>query len=548
MLPTLLVLLPILLLVFAAAAIMILVRWRPSFGYAWLIATTASLLGWVGVYLWRLRMPQELVLLTWQSTTLLSSPTLRVEAYTWPYALGLVSLMAAVILTASVRFQNQASSGPAWAGSLVLTSLGLCAVLADNPLTLLLAWAALDLLELVLLLTNVSGVYLSQQVVIAFATRVIGTVIVWWAFVASLGSGQGQEFADLAPEAGLFLLLGVGLRLGVYPLHLPFQQEPPLRRGLGTVLRLVPAASSLAILSHLPSIILPPAWMPVFLGFAALAAFSAALLWLVARDEINGRPYWIISLAAFSITCAVRGYPGGSLVWGLQMILAGGSIFLYSAHSWNVVYLPLISFLCLTGLPFSPAAGGWQGLVEGNLPGLAPIYIAAVAMVQLGFLRHALRPGDTLETMERWIHLAYQFGIMILFSASILLGLIGWEGSLTPGVWWASVLAFFLCCGIGFLARKRQFMLQSAVSTVAVSTAAGRGSGQAVRTGGNRWITSFYSVLRLDWLYRFLSGVYRGLARVIVSFTTILEGDGGVLWTLLLLALFVTLLSGEVAP
>ncbi len=43
----------------------------------------------------------------------------------------------------------------------------------------------------------------------------------------------------MPPQAGLLLIVAAGLRLGVLPVHLPYNSESSLRRGLGTMLRLV---------------------------------------------------------------------------------------------------------------------------------------------------------------------------------------------------------------------------------------------------------------------------------------------------------------------
>jgi hypothetical protein len=50
--------------------------------------------------------------------------------------------------------------------------------------------------------------------------------------------------------------------------------------------------------------------------------------------------------------------------------------------------------------------------------------------------------------------------------------------------------------------------------------------------------------LSIDWLYRQAWMPYRAASRAISFLNTILEGEGGILWTLLLLTLLVTWLAG----
>src|SRR5215216_5522365 len=67
--------------------------------------------------------------------------------YSWLFVFSLVSLGLAILITSVVR--PHFPSPLSWAGTLVLISLGMLAVIADNPLTLVLIWAAIDLVELI---------------------------------------------------------------------------------------------------------------------------------------------------------------------------------------------------------------------------------------------------------------------------------------------------------------------------------------------------------------------------------------------------------------
>ena len=77
-----------------------------------------------------------------------------------------------MILTAVARM-NFPAPFP-WAGTLALIGFGLLAVLADNPLTLVLVWAAIDLTELITQLASVKGGNASERVVAGFSARFLG--------------------------------------------------------------------------------------------------------------------------------------------------------------------------------------------------------------------------------------------------------------------------------------------------------------------------------------------------------------------------------------
>ena len=123
--------------------------------------------------------------------------------------------------------------------------LGYLAVTANNPLTLLLVWGALDITELIIQLRSVDGPSNNEKVVISFSTRALGIGLLLWANIVSIAQGSAFNFESIAPSSGLYLVAAAGLRLGVLPLHLPYSSESTLRRGLGTSLRLISAASSI---------------------------------------------------------------------------------------------------------------------------------------------------------------------------------------------------------------------------------------------------------------------------------------------------------------
>ncbi len=112
---------------------------RPNFKYSWMVAAGGATLALIGIFLWQIRLPQSISLAPWQPMTLFFfSPTWLADGISWPYALSLAALATAVIWTSVVRAENDPT---AWAATLLLTALGILAVAAENPLTLVLVWS-----------------------------------------------------------------------------------------------------------------------------------------------------------------------------------------------------------------------------------------------------------------------------------------------------------------------------------------------------------------------------------------------------------------------
>ncbi|MBU2610612.1 MAG: hypothetical protein KJ606_06645 [Chloroflexi bacterium] len=512
-----LILLPILLLIVTALTLVILRLARPNFKYNWLIAGGGAILALIAVLLWQLRLPQTLALPAWQLQAFFHySPTWLADSVSWPYALSLTVLALAIVLTSVVR----ANVNPmTWAGMFMLTALGLLAVTAENPLTLVLAWTAIDLMELVSMLLSVESEEQSEGVVVAFAARLAGTGLVIWASILSVSSGTLLSFSNFPDRAGIYLLLAAGLRLGVLPLHLPYRHENTLRRGFGSSLRLVSAASSLVLLARIPASAVNASLTPFLLTLAALAALYAGWMWIRASDELTGRPYWLLGMASLAVAASLRANPTGSIAWGIALLLGGGYLFLNSARQRSLIWLSLFALWGLTALPFSLTASGWSSGTQISAF-FWILFLPAQALLLAGFFRHSSNVGETsLESQLPWVKVIYLLGLLLLPLSQVLLGLWGWDGARQVGVWWAALTALALSAGLAWLSTKVLTRLTRPGAT-------------------SRWD----DVLRLDWLYRAAWGMYRSLGQVSQIITSTLEGDGGLIWSFIILLLALSLL------
>ena len=520
------VLTTLILLVLVIAILAALRLSRPSSSYAWLAAALGGLLAWISVFFWQLDMPHRFSPSLWAPGSLFSaSPEFLVDSYAWLYALGLVALAGAVVLTSPAR-ASMVVNPSAWVGSLALTILALLAVLADNPLTLVLAWTAIDLTEFFNTLRSSDSPGLSERAVVSFSIRLAGTGFALLASVFNASGGKAFLFENASAQTGIFLLLAAGLRLGVLPLHLAFRSEPTLRRGFGTTLRLTTAATSLILLARLPFSTLDAGYIPFLLGFVVLAGFYGGWKWFTAHDELSGRPYWIIGMSALAVAATLRGSSAGSAAWGVAMLLFGGISFLYSARQvWFTRILAGLGLLML-GLPFTLTASGWEGSFRWPVF-FWPLFILAHLLLVGGYIRHLFQLGELpFSSLPTWAQTAYPSGLGLLVLTAIVSGVWGWPGALQSGVWIVSAISL----GAAGLAAVVVWRFRRFIDP-------------GIFPGSDTRVSRLGSVQ--EYLAQGLWTIYRLLGRLFGYAANLLEGDGGLLWTLLLLVLFVTLLLGR---
>jgi hypothetical protein len=478
---------------------------------------------WLGVLAWQIQLPINLQFSSWQPSTIFSqSPTFTADGISWLFVFSLASMGLAILITSVVR--PRFPSPVSWAGTIMLTSLGMLAVVADNPLTLVLIWAAIDIVELAVQVWFVKDPKLSEQVVVAFASRATGILFLLWADVIGAAGGQFSDFRLVTPQAGLYLLIAAGLRVGILPLHLPYASESALRRGFGTGLRMVSAASSLILLARIPAASIASPWTPYLMILVSLAALYGGWMWLRAPDELTARPFWLIGMGSLVVAAALRSNPIGAAAWSCALVLTGSALFLFSEPNRWLTRALYIGAFGISSLPFSMTATGWNSGGTGFWLAF-PFLLLSHAMLNAGFIRHAQRTIDRTPNEDQpiWGKNVYPFGIMLLLLVTIGLGFFGWQGTFQFGNLLASIIVTSLTVGILWLTPRLRILNPVRAHWVRPTNAS--------------W---------LDWFYAALWGLYRQLGRVSNTFSNLLEGESGIMWTLLFLVLFITVFARRI--
>lgn len=514
-----LILVTLLLLLLSALTLLLLRLFLPDFRYSWLIAVSGAFFAWGSVFFWQPKMPLVLTLPSWQPEVLFPvPPVFLADHLSWVYTFSLLSLGLATILTAVAR--ENFPSPITWAGTLGLISVGILAVLANNPLALVLAWTAIDFVELGTLLVSIREKRLRERVVISFSMRVIGSGFLIWASILSASAGISLNFIAAPKEAGIYMLIAAGLRLGVFPMHLPLGSGSTQRRGYGTVLRLVSAASSLIVLARIPYSSLQSPLIFFLFIFVALTALYSAWLWVRASNTLDARPYWVLGMASLAFAATLRANPVGSVGWGAALILGGGILFLSSIENKSLNRLLLLPLLLLAAFPITLTATGWESTVStwwGVWIFLLPVH----ALLLTGYYRHAIRAKPNgFEHQSQLAQLIYPAGISILLFSSFLLGFWGWKGAFSLGRWQWSLATILLTALLFWLRPRIRALNPLQAHWLQPSTQTGTG-----------------------WIYKSFWNTYYFLRNISQLITRVLESDGGILWALLFLILFASLIA-----
>lgn len=524
--------LPVLFLLLLAGLIFALYWSEPGKRFAWLIAVIGLFIAWLGLFALRWLQPAEMIFPTWRPFEPLTADRLVFEWDTnaWVLAICLVGLLLAVVLTAPVRFKYN-SNPLSWSAAILFTAVGLLSILSGSPLALVISWTLLDVVEVVYVLLIIRDYRYRREVLTSFALRLFSVGLLLSVIIIARQPGLGFTFKSVL-EPDLPLLIGaVILRLGVLPLSLKYEKQLPLQNGLTSLMRITGQISGLALLVKLPAGLMGNDPNLLLAGGIVILMAYAAVMWLLAENEIDGRTFFGLFFSGLAILSVLQGNAPLALVWGVALICWGGLIFLYTVRSPRLTLLMGAALLSFSGLPFTILSAGWQAVAvnAGWVILLASLWIVIIA----GFVRHALQPRESSGSFEPYIVTTYTLGLIIVLLSGWLSVFLGVEQGLQLGVWWASLIVLGFTIFLGQMAyRRKPFEEISSPQTVWL---------QRVVQKSTEAISAF---LGLNWLYVVLRFVFHTIQGITRLLTVLFEGEGGVLWSVLLLVLLISILGG----
>ncbi|MBM4424762.1 MAG: hypothetical protein FJ030_15480 [Chloroflexi bacterium] len=535
--------LPILWLLLGAAAMIVgaavprLRRW-----VAGLTPAAASVLALLTALALGLRLDSRVTVSTWQPQSLFDAGlTLVSDRVSWLFAVVILAAVVGVFLTGLSR-PGGPRLGPRTA-SLLIAAAAVAAVQSENLITLAIMWTVLDVVYFLSLVLLAEGEDVEKQAVLSLSFHSAATFCVIAAALDTLHLGQPVFLVGQSPlsnRAVLFLLLAVVFRLGVFPFHLGLPADANVRQGLGTLLRLVPAAVALDAFVHVLAIVPELPLKPWLSAAASIGLLVGALQWWDSADPRQGISFVTLAYSSLALLAALWGGPlaaAGVLAFGLALVAGGAALFLGNGFSESGRWWSIPAFagaIVLIGFPFTVGFHGsvvlYSGLIAEGAWLLFAVCVFGQVLLTASTLRLALWPGEPTPTDEPLVGVAYLFGLAAPLLFAVVGGLAGnaLAGTTLPGLLAAQsltalgVVVASALSGVGLWRFEGLFRARAESAWAAASSAA-----------------------RLDWLYTSFWEIYRLAGRVLRTVAAIIEGEGGVLWTIVAVLLVWLLFRGR---
>ena len=522
--------LPIIGLLFTPLLVVILQRWRPKSGLTWLVSAIIALLSWLVVLLSRLQVPERISFGFGQAS--FSFPfTLAfvLDKISWPFALALMASLVAFMLTSVTQLSDSGripQNWPVWPAALFFAGLSLFALVSGNLYTLLLAWAAIDLGWLLLKLVGDSP---RQDIQFGFALRVFG---LFWAIAAAFSQPGGvlQTFPIINLQTNTLLFIAAMIRLiGIIPASSPLPGKYPWQ-GLNIYLDLVLFSTASIIFVRTASTGISAQISPFILAATAITGLVCSFIWIFTSSNPGSWQTLLVGFTTFSIAGSILSGFEASLAWSIALMLAGSLVFFCNYTTWLIKGLIALGLVGIIGLPFTPA---WQGIRIFPLPGQAfdqgawwILFLVAQSLFLGGYLRAWFITRQPFSESERWSGIVYPAGLFLLPITQVIILIWGLPGlSNDLQAFPALILTWAPLASLGLTL----IILWTLKRTAKIEP---------------RFLEIFRKVSVLEWLYRVGKTMHLFGSQVVKIIDQILEGEAGILWTILfLLLLFALLIS-----
>jgi len=428
-----------------------------------------------------------------------------------PVSTTLIMAQTSIIFAAAL-FQEYSPKQLAW-----ITGLGgVCclAMLADTPFTLLLILTLIEIVLLFNFITSEIRFESTRRKLLAVIGRLLSPFLMLYAMLKGGAQFSESTFSEIDPSAGP-ILIAAGLigALGWFAfLRDPIEESPDLipnqiTESLPTTIGLLLMIRGAGLMASNPIDALP--------GF--VPGLITLILVLVSTFLFRLRSSWYIGLLGVIAGAAIIGNPQGSMTWSLVLLLPGFILAEVPENPKQNLLFLIIGGIGMISAPFLPA---WTGIEVFN-PGIGGyLFAGALGLAGGRFL------GGRISDLVKISNIKGAFDLPRLLAAFCLLvcqyifaikiGLIPTSIQLksTPLSAWVPGL---ILAGVIIFGKKIPKMDLSIWDNV------------TEKLESSSW-TSF------DTGTNFFDQVILGLANIF-------EGEGGLIWTLLIGFLIVTLIS-----
>jgi len=494
--------------------------------YPWLLLTFVGFMVWLVLFLISPGAIQPLQIQNWFRNDF--SPihlNFSITDLNWGLILAFLSMQLAFLLT-TVADKNYKYNSIYWIILCLETTIAYAVLTSSNLFTLILLWTTWDVFEMNYWIFFRHR-FAETTILRPFVFKLAGSLILVMSAAILTSNDQSVLLGEIPASIGIILLIASILHSGII-LQPDYKNHPRhIDNAADSLVSIFAFFSSMALIAYLPFQTLPLIIHMVFQLLMLGVMISLGIRWL--RNQ--ARPTNSQILLAFFASFAVFQYLSNSLWilqnWFVAMFVIISFTILYHYRNKSTRLFPTLMLLLISGIPFSLLSYKNHSIFLDNPFLLIASFIFHVIIIA-GYSRNLYLERESLDDIDSLPQFIYLAGLFIP-----LLTMIGMTvhsmGSLLDETssWWMGLIILLVALGVSiWMRKKRLWEVDDGAET----------------PDQKKQRRKFPS---LAWIIDSLEKVILQIRPFILGFSQLVEGEGGVLWSIVFLALLLTLLRAR---
>jgi hypothetical protein len=512
----------IILFLLTASAVSLFLRYKGvRLAYIWMVFILTNSIVWLLLFIIQPEKISPLVLKNWIKIG--STPVdliLELNNMNWPISVSYFTILVSYSLTSIARLRGNKSLY-AWVEMAVLVLSGWLVILAGDYWSILITWTLIDFVELLFYLRykilDPDGFYLH------FLVKFIGSMLLIYGISRSFQENPQGLFRNNIEGVGTVILLAAILHSGI----LSNIQKKSSKNNYFQVslifLRIISFTASFYVLTYISDYRLSFFIEIIIKILFFSVAIWGAYRWAMGSNESYGFQELLLAFGGMVGYLYLTGAGIAIVYWLIFMLMPIGWLFLYSDRDQRIYLFWFLCLFMMSGLPFSLTYQGLKiFLINSNSIDLLLITLPLILVIG-GYIKHASKKRGKFNYLEPWYQVFYLIGLflpLISMSAVTLKNtrLLADEFS----GWWIGAVVLSLSIMVYFYQVKSE--------------------NQVIQLKKNRELRVGNFSISSHGMQIISEKIYFFFENILTFISKLFEGAGGILWAVVFLALFLTIL------
>ncbi|NPV40824.1 MAG: hypothetical protein HPY72_05705 [Anaerolineae bacterium] len=512
-------------LVISCAAAFLMKKHGARRPMVWLATAAASLVVWLLVMF----IPRnQTIALNWQNWFFASGTHIglyfQIDARNWGMIAAIMTVHVAFLFTSASK-EDFGKDYIFWIAETAAIALTFAVLSTADLWSLIISWTAMDV-GIWFYQLFLRKKFDSSRFLRAFMFRFSGSLLLIFVTARIAGGGHSLLLKDIPASASALIFLAALLHSGIFPLPAPEDEGENHAAVLDFLTFLLPSISSLFLVTFLPNHQIS-FLLGIILGVGALIGL-ALLVFISSRAVSETKAVYnlAVSFVLFNAYRFITKTTSGLQGWFILILVFCTWLLLHERRGKNIILFPVLVMIFFSGLPFSLMSYGNSGILMSGFGIPALVSFGMHLYLLLIFARFIFREKADFNDLGTSSQFTYSIALFITISGLALIAfhtLAASEIELTDA--WAGMLIVILTLGIQLWLRNRPSALPAENRLERIDT------------------NKITRLLSFDWLFIWTNAIMNWTRPLVAGFSLLLEGEGGVLWSIVFLALLVTLIQ-----